>query len=688
MTPDSPERRAFYKMSYEFYNNTLTVPASVLIEEEILTKPNYDKLVRVGKIRKARDARGLGNYALVEFETMPERFRVKVVEKLGYPPKKQVQSQILKHYKTDYEAVDFFATYQIDDYRTLSPEHQEQYVADAQMLQALDIYIKEMKAFRKSRGGSITKVWDEAAKAVAEVKEQTGHKLPGTSRRLRDKLEDYQKDGYKSLISDKFLSANAAKVVDKQQEAFLRALLRDHRNLDNERIARLYEHTAAVTGWKCLSASTIGNYRAKWKLLTYGGNNGEKAFDNYVGMTVKRSAPSSPLLYWTLDGWDAELYFQKFENGTTTYHNRLTMVVVLDPSIKYPIGYAIGRAESTDLIKKAIRNAVIHTEELFGAKHKVLQIQSDNYGKKAMKPIYEAFSDYYTPAKVGNAKAKVIEPWFGYFNKKYCQLMYNWSGQGVKAAKQPNSEFLNKIKSSFPDENSCKMQLMLMIEREREELKDKYLQAYAEMPDDAKKYVTEKDFLLHFGEDTGFLNSRSHSGIAPKINGVRYYYDSFDINFRKYDHLSWKIKFNPDDLSQVLAYNEEKQLQFLLQQKAEQPMAIYDHTEGDGAKLAQVRNFNKEIKAEILEVQAEDAKVIDHLFSDHKELEGTLAKSLLTDSRGQHKDRKNAKRLQAAEKVVTKQRERLQAEQEKSWSDEQTDYLKKKVDINKYFENE
>ena len=169
------------------------------------------------------------------------------------------------------------------------------------------------------------------------------------------------------------------------------------------------------------------------------------------------------------------------------------------------------------MIKQAIRNAILHTEELFGAKHKVLQIQSDNYARGAMKPIYEAVAEKYTPAKIGNAKAKVIESWFSYFNKKYCQLMYNWSGFGVKSKTQPNPDKLNAIKKSFPDEQGAAMQLMMMIEREREEKREQYLKAYEQMEPEAKKLLSEKDFLLHFGEDTGYTNKRSHTGIAPKI---------------------------------------------------------------------------------------------------------------------------------------------------------------------------
>lgn len=74
---------------------------------------------------------------------------------------------------------------------------------------------------------------------------------------------------------------------------------------------------------------------------------------------------------WSLDGWDVELYFQKTGTdkrgyNTTTYSNRLSIVVVLDPCVNYPIGYAIGRQEEPSLIKEALKNAVNHTAELFG----------------------------------------------------------------------------------------------------------------------------------------------------------------------------------------------------------------------------------------------------------------------------------------------------------------------------------
>ena len=417
---------------YEIYQNTLTIPARALYEDlDVISKSNYDKQCRIGRINRVRMGKGLDNHALVEFDSIPERFRVQIVKKLGYPPKMTEKNLLLTHYKDDYEAIDFFAKYLIDDYRILDPEKQDEYVKNAQMLNAVDYFIKDTVSFIKGRNGrrNLTDIWKDAAQSVEDVQEQIGHTLPKSVRRLKEKLEDYKKEGYGVLVSENFGNKKASKVKDTQQEAVLRELLRKHQGYDNEQISKDYNLFATAMQWDIITGGTVGNYRKKWNLSTVSFREGSKAFDDTMEMQIKRRAPEFPMAFWVMDGWKAELMYQKFENGKTSYHHRLVIVVVLDASTKYPIGYAIGEQENTDLIKAALRNAVNHTEELFGYKHKVFQVQADNYGSKIMTPIYKGVAKKYIPTKVGNAKAKVIEPWFRSFNKNHCQREVNWSGQ-------------------------------------------------------------------------------------------------------------------------------------------------------------------------------------------------------------------------------------------------------------------
>ena len=81
---------------------------------------------------------------------------------------------------------------------------------------------------------------------------------------------------------------------------------------------------------------------------TLGHQRGTTVLRNSLEMQHKREAPKTAMTYWTLDGWDVELVYQKRQpmdkkvNGETrtykktTYHNRKTIVVVLDACGKVP----------------------------------------------------------------------------------------------------------------------------------------------------------------------------------------------------------------------------------------------------------------------------------------------------------------------------------------------------------------
>ena len=129
-----------------------------------------------------------------------------------------------------------------------------------------------------------------------------------------------------------------------------------------------YNKVASLMDWKPIdSPTTVENWRQKFALTTMAGNKGDKALKNTRMKQIHREAPTQALTYWTLDGWDAELFYQKKtpktvkKNGEekrymyTTYTNRKTMVVVLDACEKYPVGYAIGDHESPALIREALR---------------------------------------------------------------------------------------------------------------------------------------------------------------------------------------------------------------------------------------------------------------------------------------------------------------------------------------------
>lgn len=227
----------------------------------------------------------------------------------------------------------------------------------------------------------------------------------------------------------------------------------------------------------------------------------------------------------------------------TTYTNRKTMVVVLDACEKYPVGYAIGDHESPALIREALRNAIQHTKELFGERYKPLQLQSDNYQKKVMVPFYEAMTKYYTPAALGNAKSKIVEPYFKHLNVEYCQKQANWSGFGLTADKdnQPNLEVLNQNHKFIPDEATVIAQLEAIIAQERAKKIDAYRAAWERTEEARKMPFGIEEYLMLMGETTGRTNKITGSGLFIEFMGERICFDSFDLSLRDHYNEDWIV---------------------------------------------------------------------------------------------------------------------------------------------------
>ncbi len=668
---------------FEMYNNILVVESSAMSYSEL----RY--LRRTKQINIVR--RGCRNTtALITYDSLPSHIQERVKEQTGVKNPyqeacKKVRTTLLEQYIEHNAAVsEWFEDYILPNGKHLPVDRQREYYNNAIILDAIDKMLDNKRAIRASKGKALKINWQELSEGVAMLdNDKYPHTLPFNERRLQDalnaytgkKADRYGRTGNESLISRKYANANAAKVDDKVKESILIELCADPRNLDNEQIASIYNIFAKEAEWKAITSSAVAVWRDKFSSEVYAGRRGTAAFSNNKAMQIKRSAPTQPLYYWTLDGWDVELMYQRTEKGVTTYHNRPTVVVVLDACLKYPIGYAVGTHETTALIKEAMRNALKHTSELFGKMYRPHQIQSDNYGRGALTPMYEATSTYYTPAKAHNAKAKIIEPYFASINKKYCQPQFNWSGFGITSdkEKQPNTEFLQKFKKNFPDFEGVKRQIEAFIEMERVSLRERLLELWLNMSDDKKVEMSLEKYLLHYGETNGFTNKLTGAGINVSIDGKVRTYDCFDIDMRRHFSESWAIHYDRDDLSKAIAVNKDGTLHYMLEEKYVQPMALMDRQEGDAEELERVRRYNRELTDYVIGIRTQAAETLRKASIDNPRISDTLSKLLITDSTGQHKNVKSRLRLtEATAKVVEDT-----ATKRKEW-------LRDKVDLSQY----
>lgn len=111
-------------------------------------------------------------------------------------------------------------------------------------------------------------------------------------------------------------------------------------------------------------------------------------------------------------------------------------------------------------------------------------------------------------------------------------------------------------------------------------------------------------------------------------------------------------------------------------------MALYDQQHGDGKQRQLVYDFNKRMINTITERMGETYEKVQRIFEQNPKLD-TLKKLMIPDSAGQHKDHKSVERL-AIEKVAQKQEKQAQKVIAAEWKEAQDNYLKEKVNINKY----
>lgn len=642
----------------ETVNGTICISHAELTGR-IITTANLKALVRKGQVKQVQKG-GNGREALFAVDSLPMKWRTEVYRRFPDLQEQAESKEFLDTITPDGAAFDFFQGYTLSDGRHLPEDKVLEYSSNAAIMNAFrrcwDAHVS-----KRQRSGKKTTAakdfWKRAAAALPRLADSFPHSLPGSPRRLQMKMAEYVSDGYVCFISGKFLNGNAAKVANDEQEKVMTALLAHHNNLPDTLVAEGYNRFAEAMGWKPITAGAVAVWREKLGTVIRAGRLGVSNFRNNVTMQVKRSRPTTPFLMWSLDGWTVELLYQttktdKKGHNVTTYTNRLTMVVVLDVFNDYPIGYAVGTHESPALIKEALRDAAKHSQALTGSMLRANQVQSDRYAIKTMADLYAVMGDKVTPAQAHNAKAKPVEPYFNYLNTHYCIRCQNWSGFGITSnpKRQPNSDALNRMRHSFPDEAGLRAQIDEMMRLERMAKYEAFMAGFANLKPEHRLPLSRETYLLNYGAETGFKNVLEGQGLRPTILGVKRDYDCFDLSFRDHAAERWTVKYDPDDLSQVLAINEAGTRRYMMEQKYVQPMALADRKEGDAEQLERVRNYNKQLEAQTAERMALAYHTTEQLIAGTPALRGSIEDRLLiTDSRGQHKDNRSRKRLTAAD---------------------------------------
>lgn len=435
----------------EYYGNIIAVTVDELTggENPVITLANYQNLRHRGGINILRHGRGYGSYALIEYVSLPERFKTRFVAKYGNPDELMKKEQI--GLPQDLKAQQFFYAHVLPNGERIPEPKQEEYTVNARVLNALQDMFNTQKAMRRACNNNTPIIWSNIFRASEELRETYHHTLPKSEARLRDKMREYAKTGYACLISGKFGNTNTLKIT-KAGERQIIALRRSKTPVYTlTQLFEEYNGIAEKKGWKPLrSENSLRQFleRPDIKPQWYDAVYGELASKQIYSRHNKTLMPTMRDSLWYGDGTKLNLFYKDYEGGKLVVKTAFVYEVA-DAFNDTLLGYAIGKSENFDLQYKAFRMAV----EISG--HKPYEIVTDNQGAQTSK-VAQAFfasitSHVSRTTSPYNPQSKTIERLFGEFQRQILGQDWRFTGGNISAkdAWKINREFVDANKESL-----------------------------------------------------------------------------------------------------------------------------------------------------------------------------------------------------------------------------------------------
>lgn len=444
--------------SFEYYNNKLCVQARWLIDSGVMTEANYKKMTRTGVIEIGRRA-CLNTPALAVYDSIPERFKTKVTEIVGSDPRVEAtKGQFEASIVIDQPARDFYDTYELESGERLPKDVQREYVANAEILNALHSFLNSRAASKKVLGGSKTGLWPKLAASVESLnKKLYPHSLPSNLRRLQDKYKRYIGEGtrdYESLIHGNWCNKNSEKVNDEAKVWLLsRWTSMVNRVATEAQLLAEYNLMAEAQGWKILKSENTLHlflFSEGVKDLWWAARYGELKYKEKYTYQQKTILPTMRDSLWYSDGTKLN-YFYGYRDENNRYKVGTTQVyVVMDVFSEAMIGYHISPTEDYIAQYNAYRMALQTSGQ------KPFQITYDNQGghkKLQAGNFLSQLAHLGIPTKPYNGKSKTIESAFGRFQMQFLKKDWYFTGQNIQAKEEEskaNMEFITANRHNLP----------------------------------------------------------------------------------------------------------------------------------------------------------------------------------------------------------------------------------------------
>lgn len=550
---------------FEYRQNTLCIESAWLWNSDVMTEGNYKKLCSIGKIKKLSIG-GNGRKALVAFESLPDRFKKVIREKVG-DPYASVKNIVFSDYmEWDHEAEQYYKDYILEDNSNLPEEKQQEYTHQAIVFNTVN-HIALNVVVQKRFGGR-KQMWDRMLKAIQSLPETWLHTRYKNVISFKRAFKRYQEEGYASIVSGKFLNNNSSKIVDDVADWILAQYCLPIKYTISE-VHNLYESIYQSKGWKSLTERSIAAWLDKteqkriWMLARDGREEYMKAF----GHTVTRQRSEwFPNAWWAIDGTKLDLVH--FANNKQKMAAELKINVVFDVYSERIIGWDIAYSENHASHFRAIKMAVNES----GCRPFLFTYDKQSgHTSSKMQDLYDklpAKGGTHYSHKVGR-KSSPAEQIFNRLQQQVISKMWFSDKQSIKVRKatnRPNTDFIVEYKEALPTVDQFNHIFQALVNKWNAGKQDDWTMNRNEMyqqPTEHREEISIMDQLSMFWIDETKEKKYYSHGMPLTVEGQDYLYEVYaddgtvDLDFRrKYVNEKLIVRYDPERLNEFVALYE------------------------------------------------------------------------------------------------------------------------------------
>ncbi|HRY33423.1 MAG TPA: Mu transposase C-terminal domain-containing protein [Bacteroidales bacterium] len=556
----------------EYFNNTMCITGTELIEKVGIPKGTYDALKKRNKLKVLRRACN-STPALIEYRSMPTRYKEMVVSALGDPYDVVHRNKVAEAIIHDAKAEEFFSTYRLANGSTLPEATIREYCTNAEVMTTVLSMIRTIKGHRSNQSGSFKGIWEGASRAVNDLDKQLyQHSLPTTATRLKDKCRQFQKEGYESIIHRGFCNKNTEKLSNEAQIwLFTRWCSKTERATSEAHLFQLYNQQADMNGWSRLkSVQTIHNYlyQDDIKHLWWAKRYGELPAKEKFAYQHSTRMPTMRDSLWYSDGTKLNYFYLGEDKEGKPKERTMKVYEVMDAYSEVFLGYHISETEDFRDQFHAYKMAV----QTAGCRP--YQVSFDNQGghkKLEAGEFFKKIARLAIRTQPYNGKSKTIESAFGRFQQQYMKQDWFFTGQNITAKdkeSRADTAFQHANKSALPSREEM---IKAYLDRRQQWNNAPHpktgiprIQMYRESENTATVKVNMWDMVDLFWVLRPEPVTVTAYGITFRENKEKYTFMVYNENRRPdqmllrqlIDKKVW-IRFDPDDMSLIYLYEKD-----------------------------------------------------------------------------------------------------------------------------------